>query len=55
MGHLFGTPFHRQLQRRIILEALDFLTSAKASGEVRRLSLTWAQARRESAKLANRF
>ncbi len=47
MGHHFGVPFHRELQRRIILEALDHLVQAEHSGEVRRLAVTWAQARNE--------
>jgi hypothetical protein len=47
MGHHFGVPFHAELQRRIILESLDFLTTAKASGEIKMLPITWAQARRE--------
>lgn len=47
MGHHFGVPFHRELQRRIIREALDHLVNAQQSGEVRRLNVTWAQARRE--------
>ena len=37
MGHHFGVPFHRDLQRRIILEALDRLTGAEQSGEIRAL------------------
>ncbi len=47
MGHHFGVPFHRELQRQIICEALDHLVKAQLSGEVRRLPVTWAQARRE--------
>ncbi len=47
MGHHFGVPFHRELQRRIILEAFDHLVSAKQSGEIKRLPVTWAQARKE--------
>ena len=47
MGHHFGVPFHKDLQHRIITEALDFLTTAKASGEIKMLPLKWAQARRE--------
>jgi hypothetical protein len=47
MGHHFGVPFHKELQRKIILEALDFLTTAKRSGEVKLLPLKWAAARRE--------
>ncbi len=51
MGHHFGVPFHRELQRRIILDALDFLTAAQRSGEVRRLPSTWAQARQEGKRI----
>ena len=47
MGHHFGVPFHRELQRRIILEALDRLTQAEQSGEIHAVPVTWAQARRE--------
>ncbi len=47
MGHHFGVPFHRDLQRRIILDALDRLTHAEQSGEIYAVPITWAQARRE--------
>ena len=47
MGHHFGVPFHRQLQRRIILEALDRLATAEQSGDIHSIPITWAQARRE--------
>lgn len=47
MGHHFGVPFHRQLQRLIILTALDRLSTAEQSGDVYTLPVTWAQARRE--------
>jgi len=47
MGHHFGVPFHRDLQRRIILEALDRLIQAEQSGDIHALPVTWAQARRE--------
>jgi hypothetical protein len=47
MGHHFGVPFHRELQRRIILEALELLQTATESGTIRDLPITWAQARRE--------
>jgi hypothetical protein len=45
--HHFGVPFHHELQRHIILEALDLLVTAEQSGTIRLLPLTWAQARRE--------
>jgi hypothetical protein len=47
MGHLFGVPFHVDLQRRIIVEALDLLSAATISGEIRDLPLRWTDARRE--------
>lgn len=47
MGHHFGVPFHRELQRRLILECLDHLVNAQESGEIRTPPFTWAQARRE--------
>lgn len=47
MGHHFGVPFHRELQRRIILEALDRLSTAEQSGDIHSIPITWAQARRE--------
>jgi len=47
MGHHFGVPFHRELQRRIILEALDRLAKAERSGDIHTILVTWAQARRE--------
>ncbi len=51
MGHHFGVPFHRDLQRRIILAALDRLTQAEQSGEIHALAVTWAQARREGVAI----
>jgi len=48
MGHHFGTPHHKELQRRIILEALNYLLTAARSGEVLSLPVTWAQARKEA-------
>jgi len=47
MGHHFGVPFHSELQRRIVLEALGRLEQAEASGDIHDLPMTWAQARRE--------
>lgn len=47
MGQHFGVPFHRELQRRIILEAFDHLIAAEQSGDIGRLPIAWSQARRE--------
>lgn len=47
MGHHFGVPFHRTLQRRIIHAALERLATAERSGDIHAIPITWAQARRE--------
>ncbi len=51
MGHHFGVPFHRELQRRIIIAALACLSEGRHSGEVRTLPVTWAQARQEGKQI----
>jgi hypothetical protein len=51
MGHHFGVPFHRALQRRIVLECLDHLVHARTSGEICTLPLSWGEARREGAAI----
>jgi hypothetical protein len=55
MGHHFGVPFHRGLQRRIILECLDHLATARESGSIRDLPLSWAQARREGIEIERKL
>lgn len=47
MGHHFGVPHHKQLQRKIVLEALDHLVKAKESGEISYPPLKWSEARKE--------
>jgi len=51
MGHHFGVPFHTQLQRHIITEALALVVEARESGEVRLLPITWAHARRQGTDI----
>ncbi len=51
MGHHFGVPYHKGLQRRIILEALDRLEHAERSGDIHDAAITWAQARREGTEI----
>ncbi len=51
MGHHFGVPFHKELQMKIILTALDRLIMAEESGEIYKLPITWAQARKEGKEL----
>ncbi len=55
MGHHFGVPFHRDLQRRIILECFDLLVRAERSGEIRDVPVTWAQARKEGIEIERRL
>jgi hypothetical protein len=47
MGHHFGVPFHRELQRGLILAALDQLVTVAESGAVHSFPMTWAKARLE--------
>jgi hypothetical protein len=51
MGHRFGVPFHRDLQRRVLLEALDMLETAQVSGTIRDIPIKWADVRREAKTL----
>jgi D-proline reductase (dithiol) PrdB len=51
MGHHFGVPFHRDLQRRVLLEALDLLGTAEVSGTIRGVPIKWADVRREAKTL----
>ena len=51
MGHHFGVPFYRDLQKRVLLEALDLLETAQVSGTIRDISIKWADVRREAKTL----
>ncbi len=51
MGHHFGVPFHRDLQRSIITSALDLVRTATSSGQIADLPLRWADVRREGLAL----
>ncbi len=55
MGHHFGVPFHKELQRRIILDALNFLATTERSGEIKMLPWNWAQARQEGKLIEEQF
>jgi hypothetical protein len=50
MGHHFGVPFHTALQRRVVVEALQLVQTAEASGTIVTLPVKWADVRR-AAKL----
>ncbi len=51
MGHHFGVPFHRELQREIILTALAHIEKAEQSGEIIYFPKTWAEARKEGKEI----
>ena len=51
MGHHFGVPGHRELQRRILLEMLELIYSGERSGVIRQPEITWAEARREGIQI----
>jgi hypothetical protein len=48
MGHHFGTPFHTQIQRRVILAAFEAVLTIEQSATIIDLPIPWAQVRRES-------
>jgi hypothetical protein len=52
MGHHFGVPFHRDLQRRVLLEAFRLLETAEAPGAISDLPIRWADVRREAKTLS---
>jgi len=51
MGHHFGVPFHKELQRRVLLEMLDALATASGPGFIRDVPIKWADVRREAKTL----
>ena len=55
MGHLFGVPFHKSLQREIILTALERIELAEQSSGVFYFPKTWAQARKEGKEIESRL
>ena len=52
MGHHFGVPFHRELQRRVLMEAFRTLKTAPESGTIQDLIIKWADVRREAKTLS---
>ncbi len=51
MGHHFGVPYHRELQRRVLLAALELLETGDEPGAIRDLPIKWAEVRREAKTL----
>ncbi len=55
MGHHFGVPFHNELQKRIIREALSRICEAKESGDIHFFPMTWAQVRKEGKEIERKL
>ena len=55
MGHLFGVPFHKQLQKQIIREALSHITDAKQSGDIHFFPMRWAEARKQGKEIERKL
>lgn len=51
MGHHFGVPYHRDLQRRVVLSALELLETNAEPGTIVDLGIKWADVRREAKTL----
>lgn len=51
MGHHFGVPFHRDLQRQILLAMLSRIEAATKSPDILALAVTWAAARRQGIEI----
>ncbi len=51
MGHHFGVPFHRELQRRVVLASLALLGNSEEPGLIVNLPIKWADVRREAKTL----
>jgi hypothetical protein len=51
MGHHFGAPFDRRLQRRVVLAALSLLEISCEPGTIVDLPIKWADVRREARTL----
>ncbi len=52
MGHHFGVPFHRELQRRVLSEAFRILETAIEPGTIHDLLIKWADVRREAKQIS---
>jgi hypothetical protein len=52
-GHHFWSPFHRDIQRRVLFEALKLLETATESGTIRDILIRWAEVRREAKTLTD--
>ena len=51
MGHHFGAPFQMEIQRSVILTALEAVQTIEQSGTILDLPIPWAEVRRQSKAL----
>lgn len=51
MGHHFGVPFHTELQRKVIVEALHLMEAVETSGTIVTLPIKWVEVRSEAKQL----
>lgn len=51
MGHHFGVPFHRELQRRVLVEMFDMVENDSEPGTIRDLKIKWGDVRRQAKAL----
>jgi predicted PP-loop superfamily ATPase len=55
MGHLFGVPFHTDLQKDIIRTALSRINETETSGDIYFYEKTWAEARLEGKEIEKKL
>lgn len=51
MGHLFGVPFHKELQHEIIVALLQHLENATDENRVSEFGRSWAEVRKEGKRI----
>ena len=52
MGHHFGVPFHNELQKQVVIEALKLVYTVGQSGTIETLPIKWADVRRQAKTLS---
>jgi hypothetical protein len=53
MGHHFGVPLHKVLQRTVLLKMLELLREEpQAAGAIRDLPIKWTEVRRQARTLS---
>ena len=53
MGHHFGVPFHKEIQRTVLMHMLGLLHEfPQQAGVIRDLPIKWAEVRRQAKTLS---